>query len=295
MRIPAQCRAAGGIYAVEPGAEADVRTRLLNLVRRAAGDARPDAALLARLDDPAAFAELVARHGPMVWGVCRNMLGEADAEDAFQATFVALLRAKVRDGAARPAWLHAAAAVPEAAAPPDDWADTMAVVHREIARLPAADRSAFVLCVLEGVTQAAARLGRTAGAVAGQVARAKRQLVERLRNRGIVPGLAALGTASAAGAVPPGLVNRVTGPGVISPAVLRLAKGAVGMTTAKLVAAAVLVGTALASVFLSASAVPDPGAPPHGYRPTPLRAGRVRPGWRRCSTASGRAGREPGP
>src|SRR5262249_49004843 len=80
----------------KPMTGAAVEHRLLALIRRA-GDTRPDAELLARSrDDHAAFAELVARHGPMVWGVCRHMLGEADTEDAFQATFVALLRSTVR-------------------------------------------------------------------------------------------------------------------------------------------------------------------------------------------------------
>src|SRR5436305_6586625 len=108
------------------------RTLLETVVRHAgalaagSGDAAPDDALLRRfvaLKDETAFAELVRRHGPMVWAVCRQLLpNQADAEDAFQATFLALVRsaATVRT-VALGAWLHgvavkAAAKVKRAAA-----------------------------------------------------------------------------------------------------------------------------------------------------------------------------------
>jgi RNA polymerase sigma factor (sigma-70 family) len=178
-----------------------VEHRLHSLIRRAIKDTRSDAELLAlSRDDNAAFAELVARHGPMVWNVCHQLLGETDAEDAFQATFVALFRSTNRDRSALASWLHGvalrvslaarreagrrrvreqASATPEVilSRHADDWESTMAAVHEEVAALPKADRSAFVLCVLEGLTQAeaAARLGQTPGAVAGQVARGKKR------------------------------------------------------------------------------------------------------------------------
>src|SRR5262249_36185939 len=74
-----------------------------------------DGQLLARFvtaQDAAAFAELVRRHGPMVLGVCRRLLGDAhEAEDAFQATFLVLLHKARSIG--RPgllgAWLHGVA------------------------------------------------------------------------------------------------------------------------------------------------------------------------------------------
>jgi len=230
------------------------------------------------------------------YGTCAGTCsGDADAEDAFQATFLALIRfaSRIRKGTALASWLYGvavrvsltarreagrrrnrerAAAASKAISPsePDDWADTMAAVHREVAALPEADRSAFVLCVMEGLTQAeaATRLGQTPGAIAGQVARAKKRLAARLAERGIVPALAALGTASMAGAVPPGLVECVLNlsGAEAPPAVLRLFKGATDMSlSGKMLLAAAATAAcamlAIAGVQLGAAVVP-PDSPP---------------------------------
>src|SRR6187399_3235763 len=91
-------------------------SRVIQHLRRAAqprdGDAPSDGHLLeCFIDrrDGTAFAALVGRHGPMVLGVCRRVLGNVhDAEDAFQATFLVFVRkaASVRPRETVGPWLY---------------------------------------------------------------------------------------------------------------------------------------------------------------------------------------------
>jgi RNA polymerase sigma factor (sigma-70 family) len=174
------------------------------------GVALPDGQLLERYlrgQEEAAFAALVQRHGPMVWGVCRRVLGNHhDAEDAFPATFLVLVRkaASIRPREMVANWLYGVAhktalkarataakrkererqatEMPEpAVAEPDLWQALQPLLDQELSKLPDKYRAVIVLCDLEGKTrkQAARQLGVPEGTVAGWLARARALLVKR--------------------------------------------------------------------------------------------------------------------
>ncbi len=203
-----------------------------------------------------AFAALVRRHGPMVLGVCRRVLRDAHAaEDAFQATFLVLVRkARTLDRRGSVAgWLYAVAyhvalkaraeaarrrrrerqapAPHEASAPPEIWADLQPVLDEELNRLPEAYRAAVVLCYLQGKTnsEAARLLGWPVGTVKGRLARARAILRARLTRRGVT-----LAAAAPTVALPGALVHAtvraaVPAPGTVAAAstsVVALAEGA---------------------------------------------------------------------
>ena len=182
-----------------------------------------DADLLARYADAAdadAFAEVVRRHGPMVWAVCRATVADtADAEDAFQATFLAFVQSPraVRRAASLPGFLHGVAvrvarkvnreaarrtrregraAVPDrdAAVPESAWDRAAAAVQAEIALLPASQRAVFLACDLGGATvaDAARRLGWKPATVTGTLARARQRVRAGLIERGLPPFAAAV-------------------------------------------------------------------------------------------------------
>jgi RNA polymerase sigma factor (sigma-70 family) len=188
-------------------------------------DDLPDATLLGRFltdRDEVAFAELVARHGPMVLGVCRRVLGDSHAaEDAFQATFLVLVRraADAAHGHLGP-WLYGvayrtalksrvaalrrsareqkvAASRPASTTPgpePVEVAELAAVLDEELGRLPGPLRTAVILCDLQGLSrrQAARRLGCPEGTLSGRLTVARQRLADQLTRRGVAVVLTGL-------------------------------------------------------------------------------------------------------
>jgi RNA polymerase sigma factor (sigma-70 family) len=192
--------------------------------------------------DELAFQLLIERHGPMVLRVCERILNDPnDAEDAFQATFLVLLRHahRIRNRGSVASWLHGVAAriaarakvdasrrrrierrgVRPAVEPIADWEqlDRESLIQHELARLPEKYRAPIVLCYLEGLTheRAAEQLGWPIGTVRGRLSRARDLLRARLTRRGIMASAAMACadslTQSAKGAVPAALCQATVG------------------------------------------------------------------------------------
>src|SRR4051812_28206022 len=267
------------------GAETLART-----VTRLVADGAADADLLRRFvatRDEAAFALLVRRHGPMVFGVCRRTLGHThDAEDAFQAVFLVLARKAhtIRpDGVGR--WLYGvavrvankarvrrarrigtAAELPDVAAPPaPPPADWLPLLDAALARLPDRDRHPILLCDLLGRSraEAAAELGVGEGTLSSRLARARVKLRARLVRLGVAPGVLTV-AALAPEPVPAALIDSTGAP---TAAARQLAEGVLrSMATIKppklAALTACVLGTATAGVVLvpAAGAGPTPAA-----------------------------------
>jgi RNA polymerase sigma factor (sigma-70 family) len=183
-----------------------------------------DAQLLASFvehRDEDAFAALVRRHGPMVWGVCRRLLDHHDAQDGFQATFIVLVHkaASVVPREAVANWLYGVARqialearrraarrrarerqVPgmtePAVADGGIWNHMLPMLDQELGRLPDKYRGLIVLCDLEGKTirQAARQFGCPEGTVASRLARGRVMLAKRLARHGLQLSGGALAT-----------------------------------------------------------------------------------------------------
>jgi RNA polymerase sigma factor (sigma-70 family) len=190
---------------------------------------------VARRDEPkeAAFEELVLRHGPLVFSVCRNVLHDVqDAEDAFQTVFLVLAHraSSIRRRASVAGWLYGVARrvanrarsravhrrlveqrkaerFAEQYIPPEidpDWH----ILHEEINRLPERLRAPLVLCYLEGQTYGAAaqHLELSEGKLRGRLSQARKRLRRRLTLRDVtIPaGLLAAGVSTQAQVALPG-------------------------------------------------------------------------------------------
>jgi RNA polymerase sigma factor (sigma-70 family) len=231
-----------------------------------------------------AFRALVERHGPMVLSVCRQILRHThDADDAFQATFLVLVRkaGSIRTGDSLAPWLYSVAyrtahraravaaryrpgiddQIPDMGAAPDEAykLDLRPLLYQELDRLPDKYRDPIVLCHLEGKThqEAAQLLHWPVGTVSGRLSRGRQLLRDRLERRGVVVpsalfsmgwmiGLPSLSTSSLAAATV-SAATRLASAQTVSASTLSLAQGVLRtMLLRKLgtiAAAVILIGT----------------------------------------------------
>jgi RNA polymerase sigma factor (sigma-70 family) len=256
-----------------------------------------DGALIGRFvseRNESAFEELVARHGPMVLGVCRRLLRSVhDADDAFQATFLVLAQnaARVRDPDRLGPWLYGVATrvatkvraragrhrhepLSEAYArdePTAEWSDVLPILDAELGRLPVKHRDVLVLCLLQGATaeEASRQLGCPVGTVKSRLARGRDALRARLTGRGISPTMAGMLASEAVNSPVPATLTRATLETIagskVAPGIVALMKGAVPIMLSKSTVAAALIigGISLAgagtAAWMQTSAAQQPG------------------------------------
>jgi RNA polymerase sigma factor (sigma-70 family) len=269
---------------------ADPLARALNRLGRVVGEAvesLSDADLLRRYvatRDGEAFAVIVRRYGPMVFGVCRRVLGHVqDAEDAFQATFLVLARkarsiraaglsrwlygvaVRVANKAraqragrlARQAQLRCVAEPTVNAAEPTDW---LPLLDSALGKLSTRDRLPILLCDLRGMsrTEAAAALGIAEGTLSSRLARARDKLRTKLARLGPVLSLPALtaGLADRATAtVPNSLIESTVA--AAAPAARELAEGVLrNMFLVKLMKLSVVGACAVGAIGIGVAWLP---------------------------------------
>ncbi len=252
-----------------------------------------DAQLLERFvanRDETAFEALIARHGRSVQAVCRDVLRDPhDADDAFQATFLILVRkaGSLWVNGSLAAWLHRVArrvaieanrqktrrrafeksdaGIERAQASTRAWTVALGeAIHEEIDRLPEKYRVLIILCDLEELTrdEAARRLGWPPGTVAGRLARARMLLRDRIARRGQFDVGADLNMADAKrGEVPVVWITKAAQLATLSPAGnMKIPGGALvgGAALARSVTRAMTVANVknIAAIFIAAALVP---------------------------------------
>lgn len=269
--------------------------------RRAARNATPDSELLERFvrhGDHAAFAELVERFGPLVYGTCRRLLpNPADVEDAFQATFLVLVRrAESLAGRSVGPWLHRvalwtargfrrrianatrhAAEHPLPSAPPGlDATDARLDIDAAVSALPEKYRVPIILCHLQGWTrrELAAHLGCPESTASSLVGRGLAKLKKRLAGRDpamvlAVAGAAALPSGLSALTVRAACLYRTNSlAAAASPAVAALTEGVLRMFRVKKLAAALAAAVAVIGLGFGLAVGTGPRADAQAPRPS---------------------------
>jgi RNA polymerase sigma factor (sigma-70 family) len=244
--------------------------------------------------DPAAFEAIVRRHGPRVLTAARKVLGDpADVDDAFQATFLILMRdpGACRDGKSLGGWLYGVAhrvslkamtrrrrreevesrAGSQREQTPDlSWREACAILHEELDRLPDSYRLPLMLCYLDGRSrdEAATHLGRTLHSVKKSLEKGREELRKRLRRRGVALSaglLAAVAAPAGSAGVPSSTVQSAVSAVVghtVSPAAATLAHALRGHRIPWRAAIGSAIAASVVTVCVALGQAPKPAVEP---------------------------------